>query len=237
MGVAALGLAGVLAMAPAVPALLRRVTPAGKTRHVPMPALVGLALLQTSAVVLLCAWLGTSLGPASGLRSRAFDPAANGAARGLLRSLSVGAGTGALGAFAALRLAPALVGYLRTVPVAARLLYGGLTEEVVVRWGLLASAMALLRLATPAVGVVVLGGVVMTNAVFAAAHLSLLRAGRLAAPGRAALAIFLVSLPWGWLAWALGLEAAMAAHLAFHAAVELGARAALSARPSARDPR
>ena len=39
-------------------------------------------------------------------------------------------------------------------------------------------------------------------------------------PGKAAASIFVVSLPWGWLFWAFGIESAMLAHMTFHAVVD-----------------
>jgi hypothetical protein len=240
-GVAVLGLVGVVAMAPLVPNLLRRAAPAGKLPRVPMPALTALALLQTALLVVLCAWVGTRVGEPLGFRSRLFDTVAGGGApwpalgAPLLASLLAGVGTGMMGGLAVAWYAAPLVGYLRSTPVLARLLYGGLTEEVLMRWGLLPIIVWLLsRIILPlasrsSAGIgpgraVVLAAVVVTDALFAAGHLPVLHTSRALRAGRAAAAIFVVSLPWGWLCWTLGLEAAMAAHISFHAAVELGAR-------------
>ena len=225
LALCALGLLGAVSFCPVVPDLIRRVTPDGRRPRITPRALVLLTLLQTSLVVVVCAWVGARLGPPLGLRSGLLEPTGRPIWSALARLALPGVAIGSAGALVAFLLAKPLVGYLRGIPLATRLLYGGFTEEVVIRWGLMTFVVWLLsgatHLAIAAVwSGIVITGIVITNAVFAAAHLPLLRAVKTESPGKAAAIIFVVSLPWGWLFWAFGIEAAMAAHMTFHAVVE-----------------
>jgi hypothetical protein len=96
---------------------------------------------------------------------------------------------------------------------------------VIIRWGLMTFVVWLLSGATHSAiaamsSGIMITGIVITNAVFAAAHIPLLRAVKTESPGKAAAIIFIVSLPWGWLFWTFGIESAMVAHMTFHAVVE-----------------
>nr|WP_259374390.1 CPBP family glutamic-type intramembrane protease [Calidifontimicrobium sp. SYSU G02091] len=114
-------------------------------------------------------------------------------------------------------------------PLAVALLYGGLAEEVLMRWGLMAAlTLALARLLPRprAAGTrrvdrsVVAVAVVVTSLVFAAAHLPAL-AALVAAPTAADVLRVLglnttAGVVYGALAWRHALESAMAAHAATH---------------------
>lgn len=225
LALCALGLLGAASFCPVVPDLIRRVMPVGRQPRIPPRALVLLTLLQTSLVVVFCAWVGARLGPPLGLRSGLLEPTGRPIWSAFARLALPGVAIGSAGALVAFLLATPLVGYLRGIPLATRLLYGGLTEEVIVRWGLMTFVVWLVASAMRATMTagwswIMLTGIVVTNAIFATAHLPLLRAVKTAAPGKAAAVIFVVSLPWGWLFWAFGIESAMAAHMTFHAVVE-----------------
>ena len=225
LALCALGILGAVSFCPAVPDLIRRVTPDGRRPRIPPRALVLLTLLQTSLVVVVCAWVGARLGPPLGLRSGLLEPTGRPFWSAFARLALPGVAIGSTGALVAFLLAKPLVGYLRGIPLATRLLYGGFTEEVVIRWGLMTFVVWLLSGATHSAiaaewSGIMITGIIITNAVFAAAHLPLLRAVQTASPGKAAAIIFVVSLPWGWLFWTFGIEAAMVAHMTFHAVVE-----------------
>ncbi|GJG88925.1 hypothetical protein tb265_41060 [Gemmatimonadetes bacterium T265] len=243
LALALLGGLGVAAITPVIPDLVRRAAPAGRTPPPVTPGLIALAVVQAVVVVAASAWIGARLGPSLGLESRWLaTPAAAGWAPGRGGGaapgapLALGLILGGVGGLVAFWAAPALVAYLRALPLRTRLLYGGLTEEVVMRWGVMTGVTWLLARAigTSAAGLrtgrvpsgVVLVAILVTNALFAAGHLPLLRATRTPAPGRAVGVIFVASLPWGWLFWRGGIESAMVAHLSFHAAVEGLARRA-----------
>lgn len=232
VGVSLVGLVGVASIAPVVPELIRRVIPRDRTPRLPLRALAILGLIQTGLVVVGSAWIGARLGFPFGLRSCLFNTAKSGAigqpcAVAFIYGGSAAFSIGVLGGLAVFSFAKPLVAYLRSTPLLTRLLYGGLTEEVLMRWGLLASVAWLsshvMARGVPSRGAF-LAAIVVTNGMFAAAHLPLLRSSHVMSSHKAATAIFLVSLPWGWLAWTFGLEAAMVAHISFHACVELLAR-------------
>jgi hypothetical protein len=129
-----------------------------------------------------------------------------------------------LGALLATFAAPDLVAYLRSVPLPARLLYGGMTEELLMRGGLMTLVTwgahrilqrrgEVLRSGTAAIGILI------SNAAFAVAHVPMLTVNHVPSPLRTAGMIFIIALPWGWLYYRRGLEAAMVAHASFHAVV------------------
>jgi hypothetical protein len=175
LALCALGLLGAVSFCPVVPDLIRRVTPDGRRSRFPPRTLVLLTLLQTSLVV-VCAWVGARLGPPLGLRSGLLDQTGGPIWPASARLALPGAAVGAVGALLAFLLAKPLVGYLRGIPLATRLPYGGFTEEVVIRWGLMTFVVWLLSVGTrstitPMRDGIVFAGIVVTNAVFAAAHL------------------------------------------------------------------
>ena len=227
LAMSVLGIIGAASMAPSIPDIVRRSTRPGVAPRLSMPALTALASIQTILIVIGAAWLGAHLGPRIGLSSRIFDSSEAPAAViwAIARLLLTGAAIGALGAGVAFALDKPLVAYLRSLPLSARLLYGGLTEEVIIRWGLMT---VVVWAVTRGVGsttagsanIAVVAGIVVVNAAFAALHIPILKASATPSASRSAVVIFVVSLPWGWLFWRYGIEAAMAAHMAFHAVVE-----------------
>lgn len=111
------------------------------------------------------------------------------------------------------------------LPLVVRLLYGGVTEELLLRWGLMTLlAAGFTRLASrlrvsPALGIRL--AIVVSALVFGAAHLPSLMTK--SAELTAATALFVVfanaafGLVAGWLYWRRGLEAAILAHVVAHA--------------------
>jgi membrane protease YdiL (CAAX protease family) len=108
--------------------------------------------------------------------------------------------------------------------LATGVLYGGLAEELMMRWGLMSTiawgAHRLLarRHAAPPAWVMV-PAIVLAALVFAAGHLPALAAAQALTPQLVArtLALNLVAgAVYGWLYWRRGLESAMAAHAATH---------------------
>lgn len=109
------------------------------------------------------------------------------------------------------------------VPLTTRILYGGITEELLTRWGLMSFfAWALLRLTGKGEvrQSILWAAVIMAAALFAAGHLPLLFA-IVAQPQPALIAAtlltnFVPGLLFGWLFWRRGLEAAMFSHAFAH---------------------
>jgi hypothetical protein len=220
------GILGAVSFCPFIPALIRRVSSADRPSRIPVPVLVFLTLAQTSLIVIVSAWAGARLGPPLGLRSGLLDPTDHATGLNIARLALPGLIIGCAGAFAAFHFAKPLVLYLRAIPLTTRLLYGGFTEEVIVRWGLMTcivwlfSHSRVLGADSATQSYLILAGIIVTNVLFAGGHIPLLRAIKTSFPGKVALVIFIVSLPWGWLFWAFGIESAMIAHMTFHAVVE-----------------
>ena len=116
-------------------------------RTLPLPAplwVVSLASIAQSAVLIaLAVWAGVALAGKVGLHAPAFEALAarRPLAPGLRPQLLPGLVAGFLGGillFSVNRSAPAALGQLQeqfTPPLLARLLYGGFTEEILLRWG------------------------------------------------------------------------------------------------------
>jgi hypothetical protein len=128
-------------------------------------------------------------------------------------------------------LAPATIRELeaeRHVPAAVRLLYGGITEELLVRWGLMSLITWMLwRLVHGGRGrvsaAVVLIAIFLSAVLFGAGHLPVMAAliGTMT-PGIAAYVVSanaVFGCVAGWLYWRHGLESAMLAHVSAHALV------------------
>ncbi len=232
----ATGVAGVAALLLLpLPVALRAAAP--PPADLPEPALRLLLAAQPFVLLTVAAAMGAALSARAGLRSRlAGDPQAR-----LAPGLALAAG--ALLA-ASLRLADSLLAPALGPPWQAALreaestasattvwvgvLYGGLAEEVMARWGCMAAVMAGVgwiarRPAVPAGEAApplqAWCGIVVAALLFAAGHLPALAqvieptapivARTLALNGAAGLV-------YGWLCWRRGLECAMLAHAATH---------------------
>jgi membrane protease YdiL (CAAX protease family) len=119
-------------------------------------------------------------------------------------------------------------------PLITRILYGGLTEEIISRWGVMTLfvwliARFVVRRPTPP-NWVYWAGASIAALLFALGHLPLLFA--LVAEPPAPLIVVVVGLnagmglAYGWLFWRAGLEAAMVAHAATHVVAEILSRTA-----------
>lgn len=215
------GLPGVLVL----PFLVE--APAG----VPAAALaVGPAILLTVAAV-AGAWASTRTGVRSALVLRdGLVP------RDLASALSIGVFAGLVVALADQALLPVWRG-AATQPLALAesfslrqlvlgILYGGITEEILLRWGVASviAAIALLVLPRrPAIAI----AVVASAALFAAAHLPAAFAGAESLHGAAILRTLawnaLLGLLFGALFFRKGLEAAILSHAGFHCGAAVAA--------------
>lgn len=202
-------------------------------RTLPLPAplwVVSLAGIAQSAVLIaLAVWAGVALAGKVGLHAPAFEalaarrPLAPGLRPQLLPGLIAGF-LGGLLLFAVNRSAPAALGQLQeqfTPPLLARLLYGGFTEEILLRWGFMTVviwlAWRLLQRRTGGPRTVYMWfGIVISAVVFGAGHLP--AAAMLVGKLTARVVIFVVvansvfGVLFGYLFWRYGLEAAMIAH-------------------------
>lgn len=228
------GLPGVVAItAMVLPQLLGQVT-------LPAPLwVISLASFAQSALLLaLAVWAGVALAPAVGLRAPAAEAAVTGRAiaPALRPQLLPGLIAGVLGGvllFAVARYAPAPLAKLQerfVVPLVARVLYGGVTEELLLRWGLMTALVWLAwrflqgRRGPVRPGLVWLA-VAISALVFGAGHLP--AASALLGVMDAGVATFVIGantafgLLFGYLFWRHGLESAMIAHALAHV-VNLG---------------
>jgi membrane protease YdiL (CAAX protease family) len=224
---------GLAAGAPGIVAVTLLLLPAmlaGKPLPMPLWALQLIALLQSFLLLAVAAVAGACLAPRTGLRAPLLSAWACRAPLGqaIRPAIVPGLAGGVVGAAAlylASRAAPVQMHIDTPIPVLARLLYGGITEELLMRWGLMTLiAWIIWRLfqhraehPSPAV---IAASIVLSALMFGAGHLpaAATLVGHLTAGVIAyvviANAVFGVIA--GWLYWTVGLEAAILAHITTH---------------------
>ena len=203
----------------------------------PLPAPVWVLVIaggfQSALLVALAVWGGTALAPQVGLHAPAFEAAAS--RRALLPTLRpqvlpglIAGLPGGLLLFASLRLSPARVAALQgqfTPPLYARVLYGGITEEVLLRWGLMTlftwlAWRSFQRQRGPVKPALTWLAIGASAVAFGAGHLPVANylLGSLTVP----VVVFVIGVNatfgflFGWLFWRRGLESAMIAHATTH---------------------
>lgn len=216
---------GVIGVFAFLPAILRLVEILQPKNMLPIPTLLAAAGIQNTLIVALAAVVGVFTASVSQLKSPLAEAYLNHSSlwSALRPQLLPGISFGLLGSLLAGFLSPSFMAYLRTLPFYSRIFYGGFTEEILVRWGLM-SFLAWLywrtfqkkKGVTSSFGIYLAIGV--SELIFVVLHfpvLNLIVADPLPVSG----VILLVSLPWGWLFWKWGLEAAILAHTTFHLAI------------------
>ena len=199
----------------------------------PLWVLLLASLAQSAALFALATWAGVALAPKVGLHAPAFEAAAARRPLGpvltpqLLPGLVSGVAGGIL-LFAMFRFAPTAVAELQqrfTPPLLARMLYGGITEELLLRWGFMTVLVWLAwrilqrRTGAPRTLYVWLA-IVVSALVFGAGHLP--AASVLIGTLTVNIVVFVVvansvfGVLFGYLFWRYGLEAAMIAHGTAH---------------------
>ena len=186
------------------------------------------AMVQSGVLLALVCWVGAVLAPRVGLCAPAFEALVRSdethSATAALRGQLVPGLLGGLGAGFALvvfgTIAPAPLAEATPLPLVARVLYGGITEELLLRWGVMSLLVwGLWRTVqrghgTPRSFVFWLG-IVFAAVAFGLGHLPAVAATTpLTTPIVAyiVLANAGVGVAFGWLYWQWGLEAAMLAH-------------------------
>ena len=195
-----------------------------------LPAPRVIAIVQPVVLALAAVALGCWLAPKAGLGTPLLDAIADGIGAGaVLRrqaaaAVPVGLAVAALliayGATIGAGLIAGSVPGRLDMPLATKLLYGGIAEEVMTRWGLMSlfvRAGMRLGLRGPApYGI----GIALAAMLFAFGHIPLLMLVRPDAPAwMIATVLAANALPgaaFGWLFWRRGLEAAMLAHALAH---------------------
>lgn len=232
-----LGLVGIVALVPSLASSLEELAEGGGLP--PLPVLVMLSLVQPALLLAAAVAAGTALAPRLGLRSHLAGWVAGERVDGAYaqRDLAVALLTGLATALALLLLDGwtrrwlgaaadelSLTGGRTAWLTLAGLLYGGVTEELMLRWGLLSAlAFAGWKLfargrETPGAGVM-WGAIILAALAFGAAHLpAVSMAVTLTGPVvlRTIALNAIGGIAFGWLFWRRSLEAAMIAHAALH---------------------
>lgn len=212
--------------------------PEGTTLPMPLWAAKLLSLIQPTVLLLLAVWAGVRLAPRVNLRAPAFEALSRGDAvwpalqpqlvPGLLGGLVSGLGLVLVGTFTPAALAD--VQDLFDPPLTMRLLYGGITEELLLRWGLLTFVLwgswRLLGTSdSPPGAALAWGAIVISALLFGVGHLPVVFTLVETVP--VDLVVYIVGangafgLLFGYLFWQYGLEAAMLAHALTHLVAEL----------------
>lgn len=201
----------------------------GKTLPISITTLLVISGVQSALLMALAAWIGAITAPTVGLRAPALEAAAKHepVLPHLMPQLRVGLGFGALVGF--FLFAVNALGPENWVAVQSkyypsllpRVLYGGITEEVLLRWGFMSAVTwalwrAFNRQGEPATTAYLWFGIIVSSLLFGALHLPAVNAAvggldsylvfYIVGANAAAAGIF------GWLYWKHGLEAAIFAH-------------------------
>ena len=213
---------GILFFIPVIPKLIP------PNVHLPfsMNTAITLSTIQLVIFTTFFAGAGAYLSPLIGFRAGLADvPIKNLFWIVLKRQFIYGAPIGLAGAIIAYFIAPDFITYLNSFSFPSRL-FGSLTEEVNIRWGLMTIIVWIsLRIFQSGAGfpkkIFVYSGILLSQILFALAHIPALINFGISNPVWSILTIFMVSLPWGWLFWKQGLESAFIAHASFHAFIAL----------------
>ena len=206
-----------------------------KAPPVPLPLwmLMMLSMAQSAVLLALAVWVGTALTPAVGLHAPAFEAIVNRSpiAHALTPQLVPGLIGGTFGAILiaafSLLAPPELAAAQKRfdVPLIARVLYGGFTEEILLRWGFMTLLVWVAwrffqRRAGSPKPMSVWIAITVSALVFGAGHLpaAALLIGRLSplVVGFVVAANALFGTMAGYLFWRYGLEAAITAHAFAH---------------------
>ncbi len=229
--------AGMLGVVAVTVTLLPEVL-AGVPLPMPLWALSLLSVAQSAVFVALAVWAGVALAPAVGLHAPAFGavitqrPNAPGLRLQLVWGLIAGLLSGVF-LYTAWRYAPPALAEASerlSFPLVARVLYGGITEELLLRWGLMTALVWLAwrflqrRRGVPEAGYVWLA-IAVSALLFGAGHLPV--AVALVGALNASAVVWVVGVNtafgvlFGYLFWRSGLESAMIAHAVTHVVNDL----------------
>jgi membrane protease YdiL (CAAX protease family) len=235
------GIAGVLSTLLIDIEGLLRILPLPADTELPMsiPVLKAVSLIQPAVLVAVAVLIGVGLAPKVGLSAPAAEAAASGGEvrSALTPQIVPGILGGVAGAGSLVLTATVLKPFLSSetlvrlgefgnvLPIPARLLYGGITEEVLLRWGFMTllvwAAWRLFQKDRPGpTAAVFVGAILVSSLVFALGHFPV--ALMLFPQPTWALILFVIlgnsafGLVGGYLYWTKGLESAMIAHAVAH---------------------
>ena len=203
------------------------------------PAIKLLSLIQPALLVALAVFAGVALAPRVGLSSPAAEAVASGGSvwpalkpqivpgiiGGLLGGGAIVAAALLAKPFLSTETVARISAFGRLVPLPTRLLYGGITEELLLRWGLMTLLVwAAWRLLQGREGgprpAYVAGAIVISSLVFGVGHLPV--AYLILPEATVALTLYVIvansvfGFIAGYLYWKRGLESAMLAHMLAH---------------------
>lgn len=223
----AIGVVGVVVLSvTTLPAIL-----ADQLLPLPLPIILAASILQSSFLVAGAIALGTALGPKVGFRSllvHTGTPLREMSGK-MLGFAGLGGMIGAGLLVGAIQTAPSDIVALQQqapqVPVLARLLYGGITEEILIRFGMMSVITWIIGLGIQSLGgrrraISVVAGILVSSLLFGAGHLPALVAfgGKLTVLTTAYVLFWngLFGIMAGILFWQFNLEAAILAHMVAH---------------------
>jgi len=227
----AAGWLGVAALPLIVVPILQARMATGPAPALSLPAMVALSLIQPALLVAVGAVLGATFAPRLGFASHLAGLNVRGS---LPRELPLAIASGLVMGAAIMAVDRLVFGSVYTgapprgiaVDLISGVLYGGLAEEVMMRWGLM-SLLARIgarlfdrSLDAPSTRVTI-ASIIVVSLIFAAGHLP--AAATMGPLGVAAVARVLLlncgaGFLFGWLFWRRSLEAAMFAHASVHVA-------------------
>lgn len=235
------GLAGVLSLLFVDLDALIKILPIPAGTEIPTitPAFKLLSLIQPAVIVSVAVLVGVALAPKVGLSSPVAEAAASGGnlvsaykpqiIPGIVGGLAGGVAIVLIGVVSKPFLSPEVVARIgefgKVLPLPTRLLYGGITEEILLRWGLMTLLVwTAWRLFQKGQGspkpAFFVSAILISSLVFGIGHLPV--AFMLFPEPMLALTLFVIvgnsafGLIAGYLYWKKGLESAMLAHALTH---------------------
>jgi membrane protease YdiL (CAAX protease family) len=238
------GFAGILSFLLVDLSALLAILPATDGNELPNSPwlLKALSLIQPTLLLALAVFVGVWLAPKVNLSAPAFEALAHG--RSFIAALKPQIIPGVIAGLIAaviLVLTWALLrpflpaefvtrgeAFNRLVPLPTRMLYGGITEELLLRWGLLTllvwAAWRVFQRGRPQPGAVCfVGAILISSIVFGVGHLPI--AVAIGGPLTLPVVVYIVTansvfgLMAGYLYWRKGLEAAITAHMLAHVGI------------------
>ena len=237
------GFAGILSFLLVDLSALLAMVPAKEGTTLPSPWLLKLlSLIQPTVLLALAVFVGVILSPKVNLFAPAFEALARsrsfiaalkpqiipGVIAGLIAAVVIVLSWAFLRPFMPVEFVTRAEAFNRLVPLPTRLLYGGITEEILLRWGLLTllvwAAWRIFQRGRRQPGAVCfMGAILISSIVFGVGHLPVAVAigGQLTLP----VVVYVITvnsvfgLMAGYLYWRKGLEAAITAHMLAHVGI------------------
>ncbi|HEY8174732.1 MAG TPA: CPBP family glutamic-type intramembrane protease [Gemmatimonadaceae bacterium] len=236
----ALGMIGLVSIAiAAAPVAQQQAEAIPDFPRLPLAVFGLLAVIQPTILLVLAVWIGVTLAPRLGLRSHIAEWASGRTPvwaplrKELPLAVAIGMATGLVVAALDALVQPAMMSALKqggvrpggiVVETVSGILYGGITEELMTRWGLMSlitwvGGRVFQRDALPPRDVVFWAALTITAAVFGAGHLRAMKTAANLTPIVVVRTIglnALAAIAYGWLYWRRSLESAMIAHASTH---------------------